>query len=71
MKYLDNLSKRLNRNQKIIVSIVVPLILFVITMGIGSTYSSSEFSTVAGFWAFCFAINSYFEFKMWGNESSK
>jgi hypothetical protein len=75
MKFLDNLSRRLNPQQKIIFAIVVPIILIVITIPIASEMDGSlnafDFKDTFLAWAICFAIIGYFEYKLFGNTENK
>lgn len=68
MKYFDNLSQRLNRNQKIIVSIVVPLVLLIIALAIIDDNRLNHISESAIIWISFFVLAGYFEYKMWGNQ---
>ena len=75
MKFLDNLSRRLNPQQKIIIAIVVPLILIVITIPIASSFNwhgnAFNFADTWFPWAVCFAVIGYFEYKLFGNTENK
>jgi len=77
MKFLENLSKRLNPQQKNIVAIVVPIIIFVITIPIASnadgccSYNAFDFKDTWFPWAICFTVIGYFEYKLFGNTENK
>jgi hypothetical protein len=68
MKFLDNLSKRLNTQQKIILVIIVPAILVTITIPIAQEVPNEfEFPI----WSIYLAIIGYFAYKLFGNTDKK
>ena len=77
MKFLDNLSKRLNPQQKNIVAIVVPIIILVITISMASrvdgccSYNAFDFKDTWFPWVICFIVIGYFEYKLFGNAENK
>ena len=85
-KYLEDLSKKLNQSQKIIVGLIVAAILFVITMAIADEVGTScGFRRGGGYgcsggpfdmedtwyiWVIFLLIIGYFEFKLFGNQNN-
>jgi len=69
MKFLENLSKKLNQNQKIIVGIIVALILLIIALAIIDIigYSSFNWEDIWFIWVLFIAIIGYFEYKLFGS----
>lgn len=67
MKFLDKFSQKLNKNQRIIVSIVFPLILLVIAIGL-SLDKYMDLGSAVIIWIIFIAVVGYFEYKMWGNQ---
>jgi len=72
MKSLDAFSKNLNKKQRVIVGIAVPLIIFVITLAIankiGGRFGGHPFAIEDTWyiWVIFISIIGYFEFKIWG-----
>lgn len=75
MKFLENLSKKLNPVQKIIIGIAVALVLLIITIAIANEMGSSYGGRIAAFdwddtwfvWVLFIAVVGYFEYKLFGS----
>lgn len=68
MKFITNLSRKLNQSQKIILGIVVGLILLILTLTIadslGGRGGSFDWEDTWLVWLLFVAIVGYFEFKL-------
>lgn len=70
MKLLENLSKKLNQGQKLIVGIGVALVLLVITIAITDELGylgSFDWDDTWFVWVLFIAIVGYFEYKLFGS----